>query len=177
MTRFLLVLATAITLSSPPAMANFAPEDDLYLVCGGYLVHVSTSWREDLENKLAFNGYSSQILGDVVPLFAGRKASYPQAETLGSAREKTISIPGWMLDRIEGTLVRITKSRSSTTITPVPPQSSAFDHVLSQMQRSSAMETSREVVAACRSSSKAEQRQIVDIHNRKVMESKPERKF
>lgn len=173
MTRFLLVLATAIGLSSPAAVGNFAPEDDLYLVCGGYLVVVTTTWKQKAANAVGAQGENrSEITADVVPLFRDTKVRYPEADILGWAYEETIIIgnsrtffgDSWMLDRIEGTLIR-TKNPNKTT------QENAVSILRGER------ETYREVVATCRSSSEAEHRQVVDAHNSKVVKSQPERKF
>jgi hypothetical protein len=131
------------------------------------LVHVTTTWKQKASNAFEAQGdYRSQITASVVPLFTDRKASYPEAATRGWAFEETITVgkaewpgPSWMLDRIEGTLIRTTD--------PSWDGPDFFNR----------RKPYREVVAACRTSSEAEQRRIVDAHNRNVMESQLERKF
>ena len=143
MPRFLLVLAITITLSSRPAVANFAPDGELRLVCGTNLVIVTTTWKQKAANAVGAQGDDrSEITAGLVAPQAGKKAKYPEAWAFGWAYEETISVRDWLvLDRVNGTL-----KLSDSYVT-------------------------------CRKSSKAEHRQIVDAHNRKVMESKPERKF
>lgn len=167
MPRLAFALVTTLSLNSAPTSANFAPEDDLYLVCGSYLVYVTTTWKQKASNAIKAQGdYRSLITADVEPLHTGKEASYPEATTRGWAFEETITVgkaewPGdsWMLDRIEGTLIRTTD--------PSWDGPDFFDE----------RKPYREVVAACRMSTEAEQRRIVDAHNRNVTESKLERKF
>ena len=174
--RVLAVLSLS-ALTSPSIYAVDAPKKPLFLVCGGHLVAISTTLRQNLANALGAQSRAA-VSYDVRTLWQGKEIGGPiDMKHVGwASREDIYLTPFYRLDRVTGELISFEERKR-----PKESGQNACADMTNPINRIFLDCDENYMVfrdkSECSEETQNRLNEIIENHNRKFQDSRPERKF